>query len=54
MFIFTKFMPDHIFLQNREKLNIKKFSGMGQATRHHALIKVRREQEESDAIIHSD
>jgi hypothetical protein len=25
MYIFAKFVPDHIFLQNRDKLNIKKF-----------------------------
>jgi hypothetical protein len=24
MYIFAKFVPDHIFLQNRDKLNIKK------------------------------
>jgi hypothetical protein len=27
MYIFAKFVPDHIFLQNCDKLNIKKFRG---------------------------
>jgi hypothetical protein len=26
MYIFAKFVTDHIFLQNRDKLNIKKFA----------------------------
>jgi hypothetical protein len=25
MYIFAKFVPDHIFLQNRDKINIKNF-----------------------------
>jgi hypothetical protein len=25
MYIFAKFVADHIFLQNRDKINIKKF-----------------------------
>jgi hypothetical protein len=33
MYIFAKFVPDHIFLQNRDKLNIKKFKA-----RHHAAF----------------
>jgi hypothetical protein len=30
MYIFAKFVPEHIFLQNRDKLNIKKFHAFDQ------------------------
>jgi hypothetical protein len=31
MYIFAKFVSNHIFLQNRDKLNIKKFKEEGTA-----------------------
>jgi hypothetical protein len=56
MYIFAKFVPDHIFLQNREKLNKKKkfrgadCRGTGTGERVKRRGRKSRSQEQRDAL----